>query len=163
MIFMISQFSWGKFAYDISVCIFSAMILIWFIDEINKHLQDKKNKTNEIEKIKRANRILEKYIDQYWLYFYCLTTPVDQRNFDNPILKSNFLLQDMQDLYTTTLLVSDALSRVSIESFINSEADLINEIKVIVREIDFFYYPYIQECLLSFIEVSLKYNNYKGS
>lgn len=41
-----------EIAYDLSVGIFSAMVLVWFVDEINEHIQDKANEKTEVEKIK---------------------------------------------------------------------------------------------------------------
>lgn len=162
IIFITTSKSWNDIVYDLSICIFSAMILVWFIDEINKHLQDKKNKRDEIEKIKRSYRLLQIYIMQYNIYFYCLITPIAQRHLDkSTVIKTDFLLQDMQDLYKPTILNSDDPFSSSIECFIKAESNLINEMKAVVKEIDFVYYPDIQECLLNFIEVSLTYNNFK--
>ena len=144
--------------YDLSVGIFSAMILIWFIDEINEHIQDKKNLKKEVEKIKRSNRLLQKYIERYKLFFYCLITPIAKRDFKSIEISSDFSLKDMQDLYKTTLLLSEGAFDSSIESFIKAESLLKENMEMIIKDIDFSYHPNIQECLLEFVEISLKYN-----
>lgn len=144
--------------YDISLGIFSSMILIWFIDELNEHIQDKKNRNKEIEDIKRSNRLLQLYIQRYKLFFYCLTTPISKRNFNKVEIHSNFKLKDMQDLYEITLLLNEGILNSSIESFIKAESELKEEMKTIIKSIDFSYYPNIQEHLIKFVEISLKYN-----
>ncbi len=48
--------------YDISVGIFSAMVLVWFIDEINERIKIKQTKQAENETILRFDKINQKYI-----------------------------------------------------------------------------------------------------
>lgn len=147
-----------EIAYDLSVGVFSAMILVWFIDEINEHIQEKTNKNAELEKIKRADRILQQYIERYQLFFYCVVTPIEQRNFECIEMPSDFCLKDMRELYLTTLLISEGIFDSSIQCFVRAETQLREEIELTLRDIDFTYFPQIRECLLEFVEVSLKYN-----
>lgn len=147
-----------EIVYDLSVGIFSAMILVWFIDEINEHIQDNTNKKTETEKIKRANRILQQYIERYQLFFYCVTTPIEKRDFENIKISSNFSLKDMRELYLTSMLISEGVFDSSIECFVKAETQLREEIELTLRDIEFCYFPQIRECLLEFVEVSLKYN-----
>ena len=56
--------------YDLSVGIFSAMILVWFIDEINERVRDAEKRNREIEQIRRLNSLLQIYIGKYRLSFY---------------------------------------------------------------------------------------------
>lgn len=144
--------------YDLSVGIFSSMILIWFIDEINEHIQDKQTLNKEIKEIKRSDRLIQLYIERYKLFFYCLITPIKKRKFDNIEIHSDFLFKDMQDLYQTTLLINEGIFDSSIESFIKAECVLKEEMEKMIKDIDFSYYPNIQEHLIEFVEVSLKYN-----
>ena len=85
-----------EIGYDLCVGIFSAMILVWFIDEINERIQNKENK--------KANRILQQYIERYKLFFYCVVTPIEQRNFEKVEMPLNFTLKDMCELYETSML-----------------------------------------------------------
>lgn len=57
------------------------MILVWFIDEINEHIQEKKNRAKEIDEIIRSNRLLQLYIERYKVFFYCVITPMKERDF----------------------------------------------------------------------------------
>lgn len=166
-----SDISWNDFSkncldyslikemvYDLSVGIFSAMILIWFIDEINEHIQDKKNKEKESDKIIRFNKILQLYIERYKLFYYCVSTPINNRDFKNMKLSDDFKLKDMRDLHQTTLLISEGMYDTSIRSFLSAEEELKSEIQSIIKEVDFDYFPQIIECLIAFVEISLKYN-----
>lgn len=47
-----------EIVYDLSVGIFSAMVLIWFIDEINNHLQERSSQKKEIDAIRRFDKVL---------------------------------------------------------------------------------------------------------
>lgn len=55
--------------YDLSVGVLSAMILIWFIDEINEHIQDYKSKNKELDEIRRSGILLQLYIERYELFY----------------------------------------------------------------------------------------------
>lgn len=147
-----------EIAYDLSVGIFSAMVLVWFVDEINEHIQDKANEKTEVEKIKRADRILQQYIERYQIFFYCVVTPIEQRDFENVEMPSEFCFKDMRELYLTTMLISEGIFDSSIQCFVRAETQLREEIELTLRDIDFCYYPKIRECLLEFVETSLKYN-----
>lgn len=144
--------------FELSAGVFSAMILVWFIDEINERIQDKDNKYEEIQKIQRADRILQKYIERYELFFYCVVTPIEQREFENIEMPSNFSFKDMKGLYQITTLISEGIFASSIECFSEAEAQLREEIKLTLRDIDFKYFPHIRELLLQFVEISLKYD-----
>lgn len=96
-----------EIAYDLSVGVFSAMILVWFIDEINEHIQEKKNRAKEIDEIIRSNRLLQLYIERYKVFFYCVITPMKERDFKNMKFPTDFKLKDMRELHKQTLLVSE--------------------------------------------------------
>lgn len=53
-----------EIVYDLSVGVFSAMILVWFIDEINEHIQEKISQAKEIAEITRASKLLQLYIER---------------------------------------------------------------------------------------------------
>ena len=151
-----------EIVYDCSIGMFSAMIIVWFIDEIGKHIQDKKDKSIEREKICRANRVLQLYIERYKLFYYCVTTPLEKRDFKNVVMKSDFMLRDMKDLYQTTKLMSEGFIDSSINCFVKAEIELKDEMEAMIRSTDFSFFPDIQNCLLEFVEISIYYN-YKES
>lgn len=147
-----------EITYDLSVGIFSAMILVWFIDEINEHIQEKKNKAKEFDEIIRSNRLLQLYIERYKVFFYCVITPMKQRDFKNIKFPTDFKLKDMRELHKQTLLVGEGTFDSSIESFLDAESELKSEIESIIRSINFNYFPATREYLIQFVEGSLKYN-----
>lgn len=147
--------------YDLNIGIFSAMVLIWFIDEINKQIEERKNRHKEAEEILRADRLLRIYMRKYRKFFYCLTTPVYKRNFEKIRIIRNFSLSDMRDMFKPTGLIEEGAYDSSIESFVYAEHELKTQMEVIIKSIDFLYYPKVQEELMRFIEASLKYNRRK--
>lgn len=153
---------WKEIGYDLGVGVFSAMVLIWFVDEISEHIQDKISISTEKEKIKRANRILSKYIERYELFFYCVVTPIEQREFDNIKMPLEFTFKDMRDLYFSTILISEGIFDSSIECFVKAEKELKDEIELSLRDMEFEHFPEIRESLLKYVEASLRYNE-KGA
>lgn len=148
--------------YDLSVGIFSAMILVWFIDEINERVRDAEKRNREIEQIRRLNSLLQIYIGQYRLSFYCLITPVDKQDFNNVEIRTDFLLKDMQDLYEWSRILNEGVFISSIESFVKIESILKEKIETIIMDIDFTYYPSIRDHLIEFVKASINYNQ-KGA
>lgn len=152
--------------YDLSIGIFSAMILVWFIDEIGQHIQNRQSKEKECAMIKRFDRVLQEYIEQYVTMFYCVVTPLEERlkQIDGPKSAMNakmpeiFSLRDMRDLYQTSLLLRDGTSTSSISAFLDIEFLLRNEFIHLVESNDFEHYPSFPDIFLKFINVSLKFD-----
>ena len=144
--------------YDLSVGIFSAMILIWFIDEINDRIQTRQSQINEIEVIKRFDKVLQCYINRYITLFYCVVTPLEKRKFDSVTMPDNFLLSDMKDLYMTTSLLSEKIQGSAIESFLKIEHELRKEFISLVEKYNFEYFPEYSDIFLDFIYVSLTFD-----
>ena len=147
-----------EIAYDLSVGVFSAMILVWFIDEINEHIQEKKNRAKEIDEIIRSNRLLQLYIERYKVFFFFFLTPMKERDFKNMKFPTDFKLKDMRELHKQTLLVSEGTFDSSIESFLAAEFELKSEIESIIKAINFDCFPSTREYLIQFVEASLRYN-----
>ena len=172
VIFFKSNINWSDFcrnyidlslckeiAYDLSIGIFSAMILVWFIDEIGNHIQEHKSKSKERDTIKRFDKVLQKYIEKYITMFYCVATPMDNRDFENVIMPENFTLRDMKDLHKPTLLLKEKWLGASVESFLQIELDLRKELISLVERFDFDYYPQFPQLFLQFIQASLTYDS----
>ena len=145
--------------YDLSVGVFSAMILVWFIDEINNKMQERKSQLREKDVIKRFDKVLQNYIKQYELTFYCVATPLLERKFQNVYMPERFTLKDMRDLYQPSLLLRDKLSSCSIDSFLKIELELRKEFISLVEQHDFEFYPQFSELFLSYIQTSLAFDN----
>ena len=138
------------------------MILVCFIDEIEKHIQEKKIRKDERESIRRFDQVLKLYIEQYVLLFYCVATPLESRKFDNIEMPNEFKLKDMRDLHLLTLLVKENPTSSSVEAFLEIELGLRRQIISIIEKFDFEYYSAFKELFLDFIRVSLKYDSRKA-
>ena len=148
-----------EIAYDLAVGVFSAMILVWFIDEISNHIQEHQSQEKERSIIKRFDKVLQKYIERYTVMFYCVTTPIQNQNFAQVAMPENFTLKDMRDLHQITLLTSEGLSDTAVKSFGEIELALRREFIALVEQHDFNYYPKFINIFLDFIQVSLTYDN----
>lgn len=147
-----------EIAYDISIGIFSAMILVWFIDEIGNHIKEQQSRKKEITQIKRFNKVLQRYIEQYTTMFYCVSTPLANRKFDNVTMSDAFTLKDMRDLHHTSLLVKEGITNGAVDSFLDVEVGLRNEFSSLVQKYDLDFYPQFADIFLEYIQVSVKYD-----
>lgn len=127
--------------YNLSIGVFSAMILIWFIDEIGNHIQERQSKNKELNIIKRFDKVLQCYIEQYTTRFYCVVTPMGERDFRDITMPEHFTLSDMRDLHKSSLLITDKISGASVEAFLQIELELRKEFVSLVEKYDFEYYP----------------------
>lgn len=144
--------------YDISVGIFSAMVLVWFIDEINERIKIKQTKQAENETILRFDKINQKYIDRYKALFYCTVTPISDRTKPADLMPSQILLKDMKDLYKTTLLIIQDSSESSVSSFFQIEEALRQQFIRQIEKNDFVYNTKIYNLLSKYIEISIGYD-----
>lgn len=148
-----------EIAYDISVGVFSAMILVWFIDEISSHIQERQSRQKEFKAIKRFDSVLQQYIEQYITMYYCVATPISNRKFDNVQMPEQFSLKDMRDLHQTSLLVKEGFTSGSIDSFLQIELALRKEFISLTEKYDFEYFPQFVDIFTKYIQVSLKYDS----
>lgn len=145
-----------EIAYDISIGVFSAMILVWFIDEIGNHIKEQQSRKKEITQIKRFNKVLQRYIEQYTTMFYCVSTPLSNRKFDEVTMSDSFTLKDMRDLHHTSLLVKEGITNSAVDSFLDVELGLRNEFASLVQKFDFDFYPQFADIFLEYIQASIK-------
>ena len=145
--------------YDLSICIFSSMILVLFIDEISARLYEKSSREKERAEIKRFNKVLQCYLDQYKTFYYCVVTPLNRRNFENIEMPENFKLHDMKDLHYSTTLAKERINRSSVSAFLQIEFDLRQQIISIIEHHEFNYFPEFVDIFLKYIDASLNYDS----
>lgn len=145
-------------SFNICVSVFSSMILVFFIDGISNHIQEKQTIQVELEYIKRFNNILKLYIDQYVLMYYCVSTPLKNRKFENVNMPENFKIKDMRDLHGKTLLVKEGFFGSSIDGFLKVELILRNELISLVERYNFSHYPQFVKIFTDYIKASLYYD-----
>ncbi len=150
----------NEFVFSIAVSIFASMILVWFIDEIEKNIQDKKNRDDEKAAIKRFDKVLSLYLERYIILFYCVSTPLLNRDFNSVEMPMKFSLKDMRDLHYMTTLIKESFSNSSVEAFLQSELQLRKEIISITEKYSFEYYPKFSELFTEFVRVSLRYDTH---
>lgn len=145
--------------YDLAIGIFSAMILVWFIDEISERIRKKNSQEKEKMEIKRFDKVLQCYLNQYKTFYYCVATPLERRNFDDIEMPENFTLRDMKDLHYSTILAKERITRSSVSAFLQIEFDLRQQIISIIEHHEFNYYPKFVDIFLKYIDVSLDYDS----
>lgn len=148
-----------EIVYDLAVGVFSAMILVWFIDEISNRIQEHQSQEKEKASIKRFDKVLQRYIDQYITLFYCVATPLLDRKFDNVEMPEHFTLKDMCDLHQTSTLIQEKFSSGSVESFLQIELDLRKEFISLIERNEFEHYPQFADIFLNYIQISLHYDS----
>ncbi len=155
---VINHISLKEYIYDISIGVFSSMILVCFIDEISKKISEKNEKKREYKNILNTKLVLDKYIYKYEKAFYSVVTPINQRNISVAQIPEKIHLKNMKDLYKPSYIVTSGLTDSAIQSFFQIEEELRNELKDIVKQNSFEYYPQFIDCFTNFIEVSIKFH-----
>lgn len=145
----------NEIVYDLSVGVFSAMILVFFIDEIGEKIEMKQSREDEKAIIQRFNKVILLYIDRYTDLFYAVITPLQDRDYQNICWTKDFKLRDMRDLYETSTYLSEKISAPSVEAFLNIELTLRTEFISLIEKHDFKYYPQFTSIFLGFIQFSL--------
>lgn len=144
--------------FNICVGVFSSMILVFFIDEISRHIQERKSLQDELEYIRRFNIVISLYIERYKTMFYCVTTPLDKRNFKEISMPEKFSLKEMIDLHENTLLTNDGFFDSSVDAFMKIELMIRNEMISLVERYDFTHYPQFVNLFINFIQLSIIYD-----
>lgn len=154
--------------YDVMITDYSSGIVTEFIGIIVtvifvQVLFDRKNINDEKETEKKAimrfDKVMQQYIDRYRIFYYCVHTPLEERNFENIDLTDDFCLKDMRDLHQISLLMSEKTSGSAIDSFLKTELALRNYIHIYLGSVEFKYFPLISEVLLQFTETSIKFDH----
>lgn len=127
----------------------------FFIDR-----QDKKQaKEEELSLIKRHDRFMKVLIERYLMYYHCVVIPMDKRKDDNPLeLVSDFIFEDMRDLYKQSLYTCEGIFEPSIVLFYKAEEKLRNYMIDMVENIDFKYNEELLQILMDFVESSIEYD-----
>lgn len=149
-----SKILW-ELIYDLSVGVLSAMVLVWFIDEINDKIKEDEARENERRIIERFDRIIQRHFKRYILLYYCVVTPMSERDFNNVRMHEKFMLKDMRELHYMTLLSTESLLVPSVVAFLNVELEIKKEFCAILKEQNFYYYKGFADILEDYIFASL--------
>ncbi len=122
----------------------------FFIDKQNHDVEKK----NEREEILRYNRILSIFIEQYTLYFRCITTSFSEDKRTDYKLNKDFNFRDMGEMYEQNRYMTEGLLEPAISVFYRFE-DKIREYMIsMLNNISFKYYTEIENILEEFVEKS---------
>ncbi len=147
----------NSFLLGCATTLLGIIITISFVQHFIDKQNIKEERTDEILMIKRHDKIIKILIEEYIIYYYCITTPIQQRTEDVPLfLKRDFSFKDMQDLYSPTLYLKDALLKPAVELFYSAEEKLREQMMQMLTSIDFKYNSELEKILIEFIEISLE-------
>lgn len=134
--------------------IFGIIITVSFVQFILDKQNEKEERIAEKEKIIRFYQIMSFRIEKYFQVFAQITTPLSvfsqqQDKYINP----DFKFEDMQDLYFPCLLIVKS-QHSAISVFYSEERRIKNYMLKMLENIDFKYYPHIQNLLIAFVKQS---------
>lgn len=156
MNFIIKDFhpTMSSYLCNLATEIIGIIITLWFIQHILEKNEEQKEMQEELKKILRYNEIITVFIAKYFKSFYCIVTPIDKR-FKEYKIPSDFKIQDLQDLHSTSLMITNDIFQPAIEIFYKDELQLRDIFSDTLKNIDFKYFPKIGELLLNFVQQSL--------
>lgn len=152
--------SLNSILFGLATNLLGIIITISFVQHFLNMQRMKEEKSEEINRILRNDRIMSATIREYTLYYNRLTTPTEKiRSVSNCTLNLAFDFSDLRDLYTPTMLLLDGFRKTAIEAFCDSESNLIKCCYSFVQDVDFKFYPELCDVLLQIIEISNKFNS----
>ena len=152
IIFLIIAFSsWGNFtdrtanninnflfgmATNLLGIIVTVSFVQFFIDKQNHNV----DKQNELEEVLRYDRVLSIFIEQYTLYYRCITTPVSEDMRTDYKLNADFAFKDMGDMYEQNRYMAEGLLEPAISVFYRFEDKIREYMMSMLNNISFKYY-----------------------
>ncbi len=122
------------------------------VQENEKKIQQKRDKERVIERFSAFNQLVELKIKRYMVYSIPITTPLSGRN--TGTVNENFSFNDMQDLFETTLRLTDNGFTPAIEYYFESLKELVDSLEELVKLGYTQSWPEIESLCLKFIEIS---------
>ncbi len=155
--FIIDHLLLKELIYDISIGVFTSMILIWFVDELSDKIIKEKQKKYEYETIARINSLIQLYISQYEKALYLLVTPVSIRNTGTIKIPETITIKSIVDLYKPTFSVDAGLTETTIASFFRVEKEVFEEFKSLTKHYIFEYYPGFLNPIDEFLKIFIAF------
>lgn len=117
----LDMFRVKEILYDLSIGIFSSMLLVLCVDGISENLEKEELEREKRIVLKEQNRILQDHIERYFKYYYYVITPRKERKESIDSIPSSISLQDMQDLHRP---VAELGMKSPVEVFLEAEQTL---------------------------------------
>lgn len=134
------------------------IVTLIFVQLIFSRHEKSQAKLQELEAIKRADKVLSIYIKNYIKYASQVVTPITQRDaVINGKEIPSFTFNDMQDLFLPSLIAMGDQEPVVLKA-LQAQDDIKKSIESILLNIDFKYFSSISELFLNYLEVVGKYS-----
>lgn len=146
-----------EIAYDLTMGIFSAMVLVWFVDAISDYINERNAKQKEVDAIYRFNVVLQHYISNYFNAYYDVIVPMNERGNAAQVTTKSFALKDMKDLHQSTMQSDYSACDSAVQIFLESELELRNQIASLLMNNDIKNNVELQSIFLSFLDKSLSF------
>ena len=146
-----------EIAYDISISIFTAMIIIWFVDVVSNYIEERISEKKELQAISRIHSVLSQYILRYYSLFYIVVTPLSERN-ENCDIPASFTMKQMHDLYKSTFSAKNGLSDSAVCLFLQAELELRMQISSLLLSNELNKNISLKDIFVEFLEESLKFD-----
>lgn len=136
---------------------FGIIVTVIFVQVLFDRKSIKDAQRDEIDAIKRADKVMQLYIEEYVSDFYNVSTPLANRT-GSVCMPERFELSDMCDLFLMSLNINSRMYTRCIDLFDAIELTLRNYIIELLVNIDFKYNKNLEELLLEFVKISATYD-----
>lgn len=132
------------------------IVTVSFVQYFIDRQDEQQERVEEIETIKRYDRLMTVLIERYVMYFNCITTPIIKRRGSNLlVINSDFIFEDLCDMYEQSLYTCEGAFEPSIVLFYNAEEKLRNYMIREVEGVQFKYNEPLKNIFMTFVEKSL--------
>lgn len=143
--------------FGISTNLLGIIVTVSFVQFFLDKQNDKQEEQKEIAQILRYNRLATLLIDRYLMYFFCITTPINERKAKDPLeIRDDFNFDDMCDLYEKSMYLCEGVFEPSVVLFYKSEEILREYFIDMIENIDFKYNDRLLQIIMYFVESSLE-------
>ena len=146
-----------EIAYDISISIFTAMVIIWFIDAVSDYIEERIANKRERQAISRIHSVLSQYISKYRSHFYLIVTPLAERK-ENGSIPDNFIMRNMRDLYSSTFNAGDGIEETAVSLFLQAELELRMQISSLLLSYELNNNTKLKDIFVKFLNESINFN-----
>lgn len=119
------------------------------VQEFEKKKQLETEEKHAKDRFTAFNQIIDAKIDRYFTYIIPVTTPISNRK--NQTINENFHFSDMQDLFKTTLRMTDHHFTPAIEYYFKSLNELATSLEDLVKHGYAQHWPALEKLCLEFI------------
>lgn len=165
ILLIIACSSWGNFTdraanninnilFGLATNLLGIIVTVSFVQFFIDRQSRDDEKQDELEKILRYDRVLSIFIEQYTLYYRCITTPLSEDKRTDYKLNKDFTFNDMGDMYAQNGYMTEGLFEPAISVFYRFEDKIREYMMSMLNNISFKYYIEIENILEEFVQKS---------